>query len=291
MQIADLIYGTFPDLPGSQQIVHQSDSISDDLKNWLINSYEQFGDCRSEEFRSSTTVMWYRPSNQSSLACVTRITQQDKDFSGRWGALLRHTAVLTEEQYRQHGCLPVFVASRLVEEGSSQELQQRHDLRIELATALKVSMLVTKANFADYRKHLESLLAGNRLVLYADSNPVFLRDYLNTLVALLPLKARLLLNWSQFVFRSWETIDLSVIFNSRYEAPTEGVPEFVADGTNSLTSLELTQEDVSDYLGRLEAALKDHNERELAVLLDSGEWREDNEPSGQNLNKKESDES
>jgi hypothetical protein len=221
--------------------------------------------------------MWYSLDEGDALACVTKTSQQAKDFSGRWGALLRHTAVLTQEQYRQFGCMPEQVTNHLIERGDADELKQRADLQLDLPQSITASQMAVGGDFSHYCDNLEKLLGGERLVLYADSNNVFLQSYLTRLVAQLPLKARLLLNWSQFLFRAWEEIGLSVVFNSRYETPTEGIPAFVADGMSSLASLELTPDEISDYLRRLGDALNTSNQAELEVLLDSDDWQDDGE--------------
>ncbi len=274
MQISDVIYGTFPDLPGSQQVVHKSESLDEELQGWLINCYDQFGDCRSEEFKTSLAVVWHRADEGAHIASVTRITQQQKDFSGRWGALLRHTAIMSEDDYRQIGYLPLLLSSQLIGKGTSEELKQRADLHLELSQPLRASEVVVGVSIDNYRVHLARLLAGERLILYADAINDYLSGYLNTLVALLPAKARALLNWSHFLFRSWEEIGLSIVHNSRYQAPIEGIPAFVTEGESSLTSLELTDDEISEYLDRLTVALNDGVQEELSKLLDADDWRE-----------------
>ncbi len=273
MQIADLIYGTFPDLPGSQQVVHRSDSIDETLLEWLITSYDRFGDCRSEEFKNSVTVVWYRHDPSNPLTCITKVTQQSKDFSGRWGALLRHTVIVPQAEYERHACLPLLFASRLVESGGSEELGAREDLQLEIAQPLHSSEIIAGASIESYKENIGKLLLGERLVLYSDALNDYLSGYLSTLVALLPLQARRMLNWSQFLFREWEALDLSVVYNSRYEAPTGGPVTFAAQGKNLLSALQLSSADVASYLDRLERAFAAEDHAELAALLDSEDWR------------------
>ncbi len=101
MKLDHLIYGTFPDLPGSQQVVYRSSGITPELESWLIQQYDRFGDCKTEEFRSSLTLQWLRD-GESPAAVLTKITHAGQDFSGRWGALLRHSAIITQEQFLHH---------------------------------------------------------------------------------------------------------------------------------------------------------------------------------------------
>ena len=60
MKVDHLIYGTFPDTPGSQHVIYKSEGITPALQNWLIAFYDQFGDCRNESFLKSLSVCWYR---------------------------------------------------------------------------------------------------------------------------------------------------------------------------------------------------------------------------------------
>lgn len=267
MKLEHLIYGTFPDLPGSQQVVYKSAGITSELESWLISRYDAFGDCRTEEFQSSLTLQWYH-ADDSTLGALTKVSHAGKDFSGRWGALLRHTAILTVDQFRELNGDLSGVASLLVSGGSSEQLAQSGDLEIEADTdSQTLHELLSSLNLANYLSNLKKLLTGERLVLYSDLNTSHLNHYLQSLVRLVPLNFRERLNWSEFVFHSLPDLDLSVVHSSRYSAPEGDIVEFQSDGENSLGDLRMSAEEAENYGSALELAMKEGAQVELERLL------------------------
>jgi len=271
MKIDHLIYGTFPDTPGSQHVIFKSDGITPLLQNWLIAFYDQFGDCRNENFSKSLSVCWYREQPGAERAVVTKVSHQGKDFSGRWGALLRHSAILTPEQYSSFGLNPAEIAAHLASSGTVEQLTDFGDLDFE--PALRVSdgaQSVSGAeslSFDDYRFNLLSLLKGQRLVLYAENNTDFSNRYLRNLVSLLPHGCRQVLNWSEFVFRTSDSLDLAMVYSSRYEAPAEGKLEFASVGENHVKELKLPDDYAEDYLGKLSTVIEGNDFAGLTSLL------------------------
>jgi hypothetical protein len=267
MKLEHLIYGTFPDLPGSQQVVYKSSGITPELESWLISRYDAFGDCRTEEFQSSLTMQWYR-TEETTLGTLTKVSHAGKDFSGRWGALLRHTAIFSLEQCRELKGALSGVAGLLVSGGNSEELAQSGDLEIEAGTDSQAPHeWLSSLNLANYQSNLARLLTGERLVLYSDLNTSHLNQYLQTLIRLTPLNIRERLNWSEFVFHSLPELDLSVVHSSRYSAPESEAIEFQTDGENALSDLRLSGEEAEAYLSALDLAIKEGARDELERLL------------------------
>lgn len=267
MKLDHLIYGTFPDLPGSQQVVYRSSGITPEFESWLISQYDQFGDCKTEEFRSSLTLQWNRD-GESPVAVLTKVTHAGKDFSGRWGALLRHSAIITEEQFFAiYGDISI-IAERLVAGGSSEELSQSSDLEIDSTpdqNAIIESIL--SLDLAHFESNLKRVLAGERLVLYADLNTPHLNKYIQNLLLLLPLPIRALLNWSEFIFRSLPEMNLSVVHSSRYSAPDGDIIEFQSDGENGIGEARLPVESADEYLANLSTAIQSNDSDKIAALL------------------------
>lgn len=262
-----LIYGTFPDLPGSQQVVYKSPGITTEIESWLIQSYDQFGDCKTEEFRSSLTLQWYREI-ESPLAILTKVTHAGQDFSGRWGALLRHSAIITHAQF-----LAMFgdigpVAGKLVSSGTSEELSQSSELEID-STPDQSAIIkhILSLNLAHFETNLRRILTGERLVLYADLNTAHLNNYLRNLLALLPLPIRARINWSEFVFHSLPDMDVSVVHSSRYAASESDTIEFQSDGDNGIGDALPSPDSIDDFLANLATALESRDADKLATLL------------------------
>ena len=267
MKLDHLIYGTFPDLPGSQQVVYKSSGISTDLESWLIQQYDQFGDCKTEDFRSSLTLQWYRET-ESPVAVLTKVTHAGQDFSGRWGALLRHSAILAPEQKQSLYYDVAPVAAQQVSTGSSEALAQSGDLEIEVPNSPDYLVdEVLALNLEHYRSNLKRLLCGERLVLYADLNTAHLNRYLRNLLLLMPLQIRASLNWSEFVFHSLETLDLSIVHSSRYAAPEGDTIEFQSDGDNTLGDLSISGEAADEYIATLAQQVEESNREKLAALF------------------------
>jgi hypothetical protein len=255
MKLDHLIYGTFPDLPGSQQVVFKSSGISSGLQDWLINFYDGFGDCKNEEFKSSLSVCWFNDAASKSHAVITKVSHHGKDFSGRWGALLRHSAILTAEQYQTLGFDPSRVESHLVSSGTSEELANAVDLEVaDIASAdLRAEHLIA-LTLGDYRENLAALLRGEQLALYAENNNDISNSYLRNLVSLLPAEYRAILNWSEFVFRTSELYDIALVYSSRYEVPSSTPLRFTAVGENRLKQLSQPERFAEMYLSKLEQA-------------------------------------
>ena len=276
MRVEHLIYGTFPDTPGSQHVIYKSDGVTPELQNFLINFYDQFGDCKGEEFKRSVSVCRSCQSPDEELTVVTQVSHHGRDFSGRWGALLRHSAILTLEQYQLLSYRPDDIEKHLVSSGTAEELAHFGDLEIETTTASPdVALAIPMGEGAEgdglagYQNSLTALLHGQRLVLYAENNTDYSNRHLRTLVSLLPTSCRKLLNWSEFAFRPSDDLDLALVYSSRYEAPTAGRLAFAAVGENHLNALALTDEFINDYLTQLTAALSQRDWPRLQSLLTS----------------------
>jgi hypothetical protein len=271
MVVDHLIYGTLPDTPGSQHVIAKSPTVSSRLETWLINYYDQFGDCRNEGFSKSLSVCWYREEPDADRAIVTLISHHGKDFSGRWGALLRHSAILAPEQYDLLGCLPDLVEGQLLSTGTSEELAaiERLDLGATEQDPGFLSELVLSedSSFEQCRGDLQALLRGQRLVLYAESNTDHSNQYVRRLIALLPVKCRRNLNWSEFVFRTSESLDISLVYSARHEAVREGRLAFTAIGDNHIRGLNLPPDFVDSYLGRLAGVMASKDAQQLASLF------------------------
>lgn len=254
MQLDHLIYGTFPDLPGSQQVVYKSTGIDAALEQWLIAFYNEFGDCRSEDFKSSLTVRWYG-GTENPLCTVTKVSQFGHDFSGRWGALLRHTAILTETQFRELGGNIHAVAAQLVNSGTSEELSQERTLEIDPASATAaLPKLLADIQLDNYLALLRELLRGNRLILYGDINTEISDRYLRNLTSLIPLAWRPCFDWSEFVFRPTEYLDLFIAFNSRYESPTRAIMPFQPEAPNRFSEAGVEPDRIHEFLAALKTA-------------------------------------
>lgn len=260
MKIDHLIYGTFPDTPGSQHVIYKSEGITPVLQNWLIAFYDQFGDCRNEDFSKSLSVCWYRDQLGDKRGVITQVSHHGKDFSGRWGALLRHSAILTSEQFGLFGSDPAEITDHLASSGTAEQLTNFGDLNVEpaLLAADETSAISVEEDisFCDYQLNLQALLKGHRMVLYAENNTDFSNRYLRNLVGLLPRKCRQVLNWSEFVFRTSESLDLAIVYSSRHEAPTDGKLTFAEVGENNIRGLNLPDGYAEDYLARLSAIEK-----------------------------------
>jgi hypothetical protein len=273
MRVDHLIYGTFPDTPGSQHVIYKSEGITPLLQNWLIQLYDRFGDCRNEDFSKSLSVCWYREQPGEERAVITQVSHHGKDFSGRWGALLRHSAILPPEQYGLFGFSPAEIADHLASSGTAEQLTNFGDLDFGPALSATDGTLPVSVgeglSFDDYRLNLLALLKGQRLVLYAESNTDYSNRYLRTLVSLMPASCRKLLNWSEFAFRPSEYLDLALVYSSRHEAPTGGALAFAAVGDNHLNTIALTNESINDYLTQLTVALNQRDWPRLQSLLAS----------------------
>ncbi len=268
MLLDHLIYGTFPDLPGSQQVVYKSDGINSELEQWLIASYDEFGDCRSEEFKSSITVRWDRTQTEG-ICAITRVSQLGKDFSGRWGALLRHSAILSESQYRELLGNVALVARQLVSAGSSEELSQDRELRIEgTADPFEELSGLLAVSPDTHLPVLARMLAGERLLLYAENNSALSDNYLQTLIRLLPLKWQTHFDWSEFVFRPVDTLDLLIAHNARYETPVALPLGFASDAANHFASAGVAADEVEEFLGSLRTALAGHDRAAFQQLIE-----------------------
>ncbi|MGB5108024.1 MAG: hypothetical protein WBP29_13880 [Candidatus Zixiibacteriota bacterium] len=279
MKLEHLIYGTFPDLPGSQQVVYKSSGISPELESWLIQSYDAFGDCKTEDFRSSLTLQWCRES-EIQLAVLTKVTHAGQDFSGRWGALLRHSAILTQEQLQSLFFDVSPVAAQLVSTGASEELAQSGDLEIEATSSIDIlTDKILPLNLAHYNANLKRLLTGKRLVLYADLNTDHLNAYLHNLLSLLPFQFRAVINWSEFVFHSLPELDLSVVHSSRYSAPESDTVEFQSDGENTFNDFKMTAEAADEYISQFSQAQRNSNRESLAGIIGLDNSPDQPEPS------------
>jgi hypothetical protein len=271
MKVDHLIYGTLPDTPGSQHVIYKSVGITPTLQNWLIALYDQFGDCRNENFSKSLSVCWYREQPGEEWGVITQVSHHGKDFSGRWGALLRHSAILTPEQYGSFGFSPAEITDHLAASGTAEQLTNFGDLDLEPVLSAADGTLPVSVgeglSFDDYRLNLLALLKGQRLVLYAENNTDFSNRYLRNLVGLLPHGCRQVLNWSEFVFRTSDNLDLALVYSSRYEAPTDGRLTFATVGENHIKEMKLPDDYVEDYLVKLSAAIVQKDISGLTSLL------------------------
>ncbi len=255
MKLDHLIYGTFPDLPGSQQVVFKTPGIDVDLEQWLLELYNEFGDCKNEDFVSSLTVRWFR-AGETPLCALTKVSQFGKDFSGRWGALLRHTAILTPDQFVElRGNLRA-VAEQLVSSGTSAELSQEREVEVPLVQAEPdLSPCLAELQENDYLTPLRRLLSGDRLVAFGDKNSGYTNRFLANLISLLPLSWRAHFDWSEFTFRPLEDLDLAICYNSRYELPGTGPIDFQTAGANHFAAAGIEPDGVAGFLTELETAL------------------------------------
>src|SRR5690606_14634615 len=108
---------------------------------------------------SSLTVRWFR-AGEIPLCSLTKVSQFGKDFSGRWGALLRHTAILTQEQFVELRGDLYAVAEQLVNSGTSTDLSQERDIEVnpsDAAPDLTMDLAVLRA--VDYLTSLRRLLS------------------------------------------------------------------------------------------------------------------------------------
>lgn len=267
MLIDNLIYGTFPDLPGSQQVVHKTAGITSEIEGELLSFFNEFGDCRNEQFRTSITVRHLRSTSTPTIAIV-RVSQQGSDFSGRWGALLRHAAVLEIEKYRRFFFDPVLIAPALVSSGSSEELRAFGEINVEQpSSADSFLQELIALDFSTFSASLTSLMSGNRLLLYSEINNEISDSCLRRLVNFLPFSFKAELNWSEFMFKPGHEFDLLLAYNGRYEPPGESNLTLTPSGDSSLKQLELHPEYASDYVELLEAALNDKDVGRLADLI------------------------
>lgn len=267
MRLPHIIYGTFPDLPGSQQVVYRSEGIAPEIESRLLRFYNEFGDCKNEEFKSAVAVLWVESESGERFATITKVTQQGKDFSGRWGALLRHTVVLSEADYRKFMYDPREIATLLKGSGTSEELAASSDLELEPPTAGSRLAKLNEIDFALYRDHLHSLIAGKRLALYSEINTELTDGYLMTLVSLLPLSCRQYLNWSSFLFASLADFALSLVHSSRYEAPGSTPLQLQVLGESQLAKLDIAAEYADDYVELMETALRENAQSRVEQLV------------------------
>jgi hypothetical protein len=274
MKVKHLIYGTLPDTPGSQHVIYKSDGITPALQNWLIGFYDQFGDCRNESFSKSLSVCWYREQPGEEWAAITQVSHHGKDFAGRWGALLRHSAILTAEQYGSVGFNPAVLTDYLASSGTAEQLANFGDPDFEAPLGTTDGTLAVAMGegfpFDAYEANLLALLRGQRLVLYAESNTDFSNRYLRHLAGLLPRACRQVLNWSEFVFRTSDNLDLSLVYSSRHEAPADGRLTFTAVGENHIRDLKLPDDYAEDYLVKLSATIAQKDTASLMSLLTTG---------------------
>ena len=266
MKIPHLVYGTFPDRPGSQHVIYKSPEISAELETWLIHFYNNFGDCKNEDFKSSLTVFWYEDQQGQRLATITRVSHQGRDFSGRWGALLRHTAVLSVEQFREFLFDPFSIGALLVSSGTSEELSQIGEIELEAQRSSEEFLTgIALRNLEIYRQNLQSIFKGDRLVLYSEKNNDLTNASLNALISLLPFSVKKRLNWSEFIFRSLENLDISLVHSSRYEEPSADPLHFTVSGKNCLS--DLPEEFAGEYLSALTAAIAAEDLPQLQILM------------------------
>ena len=104
-------------------------------------------------------------------------------------------------------------------------------------------------------------------MLYAENNTDFSNRYLRNLVGLLPRGCRQVLNWSEFVFRTSDNLDLALVYSSRHEAPADGRLTFAAVGENHIRELKLPDDYAEDYLVKLSAAIAQKDIAGLTSLL------------------------
>jgi len=267
MKLDHLIYGTFPDLPGSQQVVFKTPGVDADLEHWLLEFYNEFGDCKNEDFVSSLTVRWFR-AGETPLCSLTKVSQFGKDFSGRWGALLRHTAILTQEQFVELRGQLHEVADQLVSSGTSTELSQEREIDLDLPEAEPdLSSYLAELQENDYLTPLRRLLSGERLVAFGDKNSEYTNRFLANLINLLPLSWRAHFDWSEFAFRPLEDLDLAISYNSRYELPGSGPIDLQTAGTNHFAAAGVEPEQVAEFLTALESALAAGDAETLGRIL------------------------
>ncbi len=268
MQIPHLIYGTFPDLPGSQQVVYKSEGIEAALESRLIRFYNEFGDCKNEEFKSSLSVLWLEEDSGERLATITKVTQQGKDFSGRWGALLRHSAILSESQFRRFFYDPREIGALLIGSGTAEDLSASQEFEIEpLLTPGERLTRLSDLDWSAYGANLLKLIAGKRLTLYSEINTQLTDDYLLNLVSLLPISCRRHLNWSDLLFASLPEFALSLVHSSRYEAPTTVPLQLQELGESELAKLNAAADYAADYVEMLEAALAERQPSRVEQLV------------------------
>ncbi len=267
MKLDHLIYGTFPDLPGSQQVVFKTPGVDTEFEQWLLVFYNEFGDCKNEEFVSSLSIRWFR-AGESPLCTLTKVSQFGKDFSGRWGALLRHTAILTQEQFVElRGDLHE-VAQQLASSGTSADLSHARDLEVspsEAAPDLTADLADLRA--VDYLTPLRRLLCGERLIAFGDKNSEYTNRFLADLISLLPLSWRAHFDWSEFAFRPLEDLDLAICYNSRYELPGTGPIDFQTAGANHFAAAGLEPERITEFLTALETAVAAGDAEALGRIL------------------------
>lgn len=271
MIVDHLLYGTLPDTPGSQHVIAKSPGISFSQEAWLINYYDQFGDCRDQGFAKSLSVFWYRDQPDQEKVIVTQVSHHGKDFSGRWGALLRHSVVLSAEQYKAINCLPDRIEQLLLTSVSSDQLALLKESSLDLPEddpeSIPDCLMTGDFYFEDFRQNLTALLKGQRLVLFAERNTDWSDRCVRRLVSLLPVRWRQVFNWSEFVFRTSENLDLSLVYSSRHEAPQEGRLTFAAVGDNHIRDLGLEPAYVEDYVSRLSEAIASQNSELLTQLF------------------------
>jgi hypothetical protein len=267
--VDNLIFGTFPDLPGSQQVVHRTPGISPAVEAELLRFYNDFGDCKSESFESSISVLWIEAKDgDEPLVAVSKVSQMGKDFSGRWGALLRHSAVFRLSDYRKMMFCPAFVSDHLVSSGTAEALRDFDDILLEqhgLAAAFLEQ--TSSLSFAPLKENLRRLMSGDRLIVYSEINTTDTNRYIRQLASLLPMSFSMSFNWSEFLFRPLENIDLLIAYNGRYEPPSGDSITLSVSGRNSLSNIDLHEEYIDDYISLLEDALARHDVNRLGDLL------------------------
>jgi hypothetical protein len=268
MLLENLIYGTFPDLPGSQHVVHKTSGITPQIEAELLNFYNDFGDCRNEHFAGSLTVHPVKGGSDEPLTAISKVSQQGKDFSGRWGALLRHSAIVSRRQYQMLLYDPAPLDKLLRSGGTAAELGGIGDLTVASPTDPQLFLAeLPQLPFGDLKDNLGRLMSGKRLVLYSEINTAQTNLYLRRLINLLPFSFKCSLSWSEFLFRPSEEIDVALYYSGRYEAPSGPTPPFTDSGDNSFSRLQLHPEFVDDYLALMEAALSERDIARLSELI------------------------
>jgi hypothetical protein len=268
MPLKHLIYGTFPDLPGSQQIIYRSNDFADDLADRLITFYSEFGDCKNSEFRSSLSVLWYESDSLGRSAAITKVCQHGRDFSGRWGALLRHTVILDEGEYLHYHydpeeLQPVFIAS-----GTSEELAQFVEPVTPEPYGLDLYFeKILTVDFENQQDYLRRILLGERMELYAERNNEHTNASILDLFRLFPIQIKKQINWSEFLFRPLAQFDLSLCYAPRYEVPEAGRLLWVSAGDNHVKSMNLDSQWVDQYLFDLAASIHGQDKERLRKLI------------------------
>ena len=175
---------------------------------------------------------------------------------------MRHTAILSESQFRQFLYDPTEIGAVLIGSGTAEELAAGTDLEIEPRLALPSDL-----DWPLYRENLHELIAGKRLALYSEINTQLTDDYLLNLISLLPISCRQYLNWSGFLFAPLSGFALSLVHSSRYEAPTTVPLQLQELGESELAQLDLATEYATDYVELMTAALAENQSGRVEQLI------------------------